>query len=388
MHNTPCMPAAQASRRQHWRSGLALAAAAALVACGGGGDGTGAGNAAGGATTANTLCVARPEQMAIGPFRTADGDCVLGWQASAAEFDDWAARPAEVPAFYARLHADLQAQFATTFDIVVVVVPERPAAVSTQWVNWHRACTPGAAGCRRFPVLGTVRLSQVEDFEQGPVLHEIFHGYAQVGNRSVVPTTVASHWGFSSVGGQLGGWAAGSLENLGNGTYRAAGPPLTPLPGAQPLAAQGFGHTANGGNTVPYANLELFLMGLIPASDLQPVTYAESPAWVDAERGVFSASALRTLSPDQLVAALSPDEAAYVVASPKQPRGVVVLVNRSGDLPAAQLAVLNRDIDQFTLPGPALGWSAARGFVNFNFWHATGGRATLTLNRISTPRKQ
>jgi hypothetical protein len=100
----------------------------------------------------------------------------------------------------------------------------------------------------------------------GPSLHEIVHRWANhaIGFDTLIdPTTsqeevsmVASssmpHWGISSVNGQLGGFDIATLEELGENRYKA----------------DAFGTFANGGNRLPYAPLELYLMGLIPASEV------------------------------------------------------------------------------------------------------------------------
>ncbi len=53
-------------------------------------------------------------------------------------------------------------------------------------------------------------------------LHEIAHDW---GNRGALPgsdcASCAPHWGYRNIGGQLGGWLPGSLENLGDDIYRA-----------------------------------------------------------------------------------------------------------------------------------------------------------------------
>ena len=57
---------------------------------------------------------------------------------------------------------------------------------------------------------------------------------------------------YSNIGGQLGGWQPNSLVTLDDGTYQAKGPLAT-----EPRRLVGLS-IANGGNSVPYGNLELY----------------------------------------------------------------------------------------------------------------------------------
>ena len=101
----------------------------------------------------------------------------------------------------------------------------------------------------------------------GPSLHELMHHW---GNYSLATGALTadtlddnvmeqdraySHWGVSSVNGQLGGFDASTLVELGDNWYTAAP----------------FGTFANGGNSVPYGNFELYLMGLIPPEEVEDV---------------------------------------------------------------------------------------------------------------------
>ena len=58
--------------------------------------------------------------------------------------------------------------------------------------------------------------------------------------------------GFYSTKGQLGGFNQSSLEDLGNNQY----------------SVDPFGAFANGGNSVPYNELELYLMGMTPINSV------------------------------------------------------------------------------------------------------------------------
>ena len=108
----------------------------------------------------------------------------------------------------------------------------------------------------------------------GPSLHELMHHWGNfslstgdltaytfddsdvvLAEDGMDETTAGSHWGVSSVNGQLGGFDLSTLEELGGNWY----------------TADGFGTFANGGNSIPYGNFELYLMGLIPPEEVEDV---------------------------------------------------------------------------------------------------------------------
>ena len=107
----------------------------------------------------------------------------------------------------------------------------------------------------------------------GPSLHELMHHWGNyslsTGNlrASTFDSNVihpedamdeehsGSHWGVSSINGQLGGFDLSTLQDLGDNWY----------------TAEPFGTYANGGNSVPYSNFELYLMGLIPPEEVEDI---------------------------------------------------------------------------------------------------------------------
>ena len=58
-------------------------------------------------------------------------------------------------------------------------------------------------------------------------IHEIAHNWGNKALKSSLPTpseVSLGHWGYRNIGGVLGGWLPGSLEDLGGGNYRAKNP--------------------------------------------------------------------------------------------------------------------------------------------------------------------
>ena len=108
-----------------------------------------------------------------------------------------------------------------------------------------------------------MQLTGLEYLKYGPALHELAHNWA---NYALPTHSVDSqgeelnsylytgHWGFTggSTPGQLGGFQQSTLLDNGNNSY----------------TVDSFGPFANGGNGVPYNELELYLMGMLDIQDL------------------------------------------------------------------------------------------------------------------------
>lgn len=210
---------------------------------------------------------------------------------------------------------------------------------------------------------GVIHLSYEGSLRSAAGLHEFAHRWANY----VLPTssnTSDAHWNFSDVGGQLGGWQAGTLVDLGDGLYQARGP-------GDHVSFQPF---ANGGATVPYAALELYLMGLIGADEVpEPIHVADEAEFVDAANGIFRADRIRTVTMADILAqhgVRAPD----VTTSQKAFRTLVVVLARE-PLGPERLALYDDDIRAFSTAGDD-------GTYLFNFWEATGGRATMQMDGL------
>lgn len=92
--------------------------------------------------------------------------------------------------------------------------------------------------------------------------------------------------GFASTGGQLGSFD--KLIGLGNNNYKG-----------RFNNEDGFGTFANGGNGLPYGNLELYLMGLIGAEELETVQVTVNPEFGNAV-GEFMADQIDSYTSEDL----------------------------------------------------------------------------------------
>ena len=160
--------------------------------------------------------------------------------------------------FIERRRRDVISNFTSSqriFETGIGTLPRSPVA------------TVGPPGMRCYSFFG-VR----EGLTTGPSLHELAHAWCAYldGPPSLavqLDAEPAGHWGFTSVGGALGGWDPQSLEDLGAGQYRVCGPSQL-----ESFSPQGYAN-----NTIPYAPLELYLMGLIAAEEVPDIEVAINP---------------------------------------------------------------------------------------------------------------
>ena len=230
---------------------------------------------------------------------------------------------------------------------------------------------------------GIIELPIKEYVLRGPMLHEIMHLW--ISDVQVIPTAVPGHWGFSSVHGQLGGFDRHELVQLGVGMY-SAGP---------------FGIVANFDNTVRYSALELYLAGWIPPSEVPEVLIAEDAAWYVEERGnsfhhfdlssnpIFTATSFSTWSIDRIIEELG-DRIPTSEDSQKSFRlATIVLENESFPFTEMDMELMSHQIELFTREESVMDERARHlGTLKgiYNFWEATGGRATINAEVANAKR--
>lgn len=201
----------------------------------------------------------------------------------------------------------------------------------------------------------------------GPTLHELMHQWAAPNLTALGfhQCTDTSHWGVSGVGkGQLGGFDPATLVNLGGGSYR------TGL----------FYPNANGGDSVNYAPLELYLAGFLDASSVPSITMPTSVNCgslnYDYVNGytTFSAAGLSSVTINQITATLGGPRIPGAATSQKNFKAAMVILSQDMLTPA-EMAFYN-------------GWSKNLGAETGNgslksFKEATGGIATLDTTILS-----
>jgi hypothetical protein len=155
---------------------------------------------------------------------------------------------------------------------------------------------------------------------------------------------------------------------LNDGTYQTKGP-LDTQPG-------GWGSFANGGNGVPYSNLELYIMGLIGANEVgHDIKIAQDFKWVDSSNGIFEASSIKTLTMDQIIAENGIREPNHS-NSQKNFQAMHVVVSEF-PMSREEWRVVDKFVYDFQLKG-------SDGNPTYNFWEATQGKATMTFGQTDT----
>ena len=198
----------------------------------------------------------------------------------------------------------------------------------------------------------------------GPGLHEVMHAWANF----VLPTANASHWGFSSVNGQLGGFDPDKLVNLGNGRY----------------SAPRFGLVANGGNSVPYSDLELYLAGFIPADEVTEIQYFEDGEWLmenearvtdDNGNYLFSGTS-QIMSVEQLIERHGEREPAWDESQKEFRAAAILLYNRGNPPSYRQMFSIVSQASVFSRRSPDT-------FRLYNFHEATRGQGAFFMDDLS-----
>lgn len=198
-----------------------------------------------------------------------------------------------------------------------------------------------------------IYMPRSEYVKSGPFLHEIAHTW---GNKGFIPTTVGGHWGYASTAGQLGGFDV--LQELGGNAYRG-----------QMNGTNGFGSFANGGNSVPYGNLELYVMGLIPSDELAPVQVAVNPQ-PGSSVGDFTAEAIDTYTPEALIMEHGERIPSYE-DSQKAFNALAIIISKEA-LSDEKINAINTDLENFSRPSAPDNWGSSN-----NFWMATQGKASF-----------
>lgn len=223
---------------------------------------------------------------------------------------------------------------------------------------------------------GIVLLCTYDGVSKGPLLHEIMHRW---GNRVVPPY---SHWGFSSANGQLGGFDITTLVDHGGGRYSAHVPDLP-----KSWTDRGFAPGGYASNWRPYSPIELYLAGFIPPEEVPDIWVGEGGDWLRNESGflVYSEDGTRIFTVNRVwkytiehIIREHGERIPDSSASQKEFRAAVILVVYENQ-PALkwQIDQVSDHVKWFSNP------EADGDDASYNFYEATGGRATMTMDGLS-----
>ncbi len=143
-----------------------------------------------------------------------------------------------------------------------------------------------------------------------------------------------------------------------------------------------FGLNANGGNSLAYSPLELYMMGLAPKSEVTDVTVF-SGLTVDAndfQKGNFFATTKKTLSLDQIIAQSGIGERIPdYLSSQKEFRAIVVVISPT-DLTTVEWTAYEKAVTDF--------FKKSNDETSlFNFYEATKGRGWIKADQLNVEFK-
>ncbi|MBK8805722.1 MAG: leucine-rich repeat protein [Bacteroidales bacterium] len=190
---------------------------------------------------------------------------------------------------------------------------------------------------------------------RGPALHEIMHHW---GN-SIINTSNQGHWGVmgGSNNAQLGGFAQSTLETNIHGV-------------ANKYRVGSFGLNANGGNSVPYSDFELYLMGMIPVSSVAPFDVFTGISSFEEiySYSTFEANTRTTYDGATIVSEFGNRIPSYLDS--QKDFNVLFVVVSNSELTSDQWKMYNSHVTEFCQK------SEGDPFSN-NFWKATRGIGSL-----------
>ena len=212
-----------------------------------------------------------------------------------------------------------------------------------------------------------IQMTGLEYLKYGPALHELAHQWANFAlpTHSVSSTGTnltsflfGSHWGFTggNTKGQLGGFEQSSLVDNGQNSYSVGE----------------FGTFANGGNGVPYNDLELYLMGMLPISEVADFDMFANITALDIVSSTFHfiAEDRTTFTPESLEVLLGQREPSFEES--QKDFKILAIVLTDHPLSEEEWTRVDATVEWFSNPGDD-------GTYLYNFWEATRGVGTVTI---------
>ena len=212
-----------------------------------------------------------------------------------------------------------------------------------------------------------MQLTGLEYLKYGPALHELAHQWANFAlpthsvnapGEDLTSYLYTGHWGFTggSTPGQLGGFQQNTLVDNGNNSF----------------TVESFGPFANGGNGVPYNELELYLMGMLDIGSVSDFDmFTEITSWkINESTYDFTANLRTTYTSSSLVELLGSRIPSHIDSQKRFELLVVVLTKES--LSNEQWDIVDSHAEWFSR-------EESDGTSLYNFWEATGGVGSLNI---------
>jgi len=241
--------------------------------------------------------------------------------------------------------------------------------------NYSDASLYGSSG----KLKAVMSLSRINYIKNGPSLHELMHtwgnfliqtSWVMADGTGPVGSLIGNympHWGFTggSSKGQLGGFNQSDLQYVN-------------LDANKQYLAKEFGGNANGGNSVPYTEFELYLMGMIPLSDVKPFDVFSNIAWYEKANSnwdVYFNGDKTTYTPAKI-------ETDFGIRTPTPATSqkdfkLLIVVLTATPLDQSQMTTVSNDSSW-------LGLKQDDGTGLYNFWEATAGRGTMETDKLNS----
>jgi len=198
----------------------------------------------------------------------------------------------------AKITKDIYSKFNDDFDFIFIISNSKRCDYSYSGLYFGVKNDTDNLGNEKFDytsyygskgrLQGIIHFPSIQKFETGPKLHELLHRWAN----SIIDVKIngqkTRHWGYNGFDkrGQIGGFEIDTLK-VEKGTLENGGE----------FSADIFGSNANGGDSLPYNKIELYLMGLIPADEVGDIMLSKNAKYLKSEnnRVYFSSSEVRKM---------------------------------------------------------------------------------------------
>jgi hypothetical protein len=276
--------------------------------------------------------------------------------------------------------------FADNYDFIYLFAEVSGQADISSIVRWDGTSGVGVGAAFDDPSWGSPsRLKQVISFgtvvagmpyDSGPTLHETLHHWSMYLDASFGFDSATGHWGDASANGLHGGFDSSTVTCRDNGQKPTGATPACPLneSSRMNISVAPFSPCCVA-DIKPYSPIELYLMGLVPSSQIAPLWVMDSPTYdgpVTTDAGVitamnFDVASFHTVTIDQIIA----KEGTRPAASQTDFRAAFILVTAT---PATsdQMERIARWARRFS------GEEVDPTTGIYSFGKATGGRATMT----------
>lgn len=280
-------------------------------------------------------------------------------------------------------------RFNDDFDFIFFISNEKnvPASINYYGMFVSASNTIGGIGLSTFDntsaygssgkLQGIMHLPYRSGLRSGPALHEFMHNWANFALQTGIydagtgqpNNNYSGHWGFTggSTPGQLGGFDQSTLLTNINGDPNR-------------YSVKTFGMNANGGNSRPFNKLELYLMGMIPASEVPEFDLFRnitSVTIVD-DRYEFVAGTRETYTSERLVSELGPRNPDHT-NSQKDFKVLFVSLSKA-PLTESEWDEIKSNINWFSS-------NTNDSHSLYNFYEATEGKGTINISNLASSLK-